>query len=525
MRGFHLERFSENDDPPPTQSASTAAHRREVSSSTGGTMRRHLSATLLAIALVVQPAAAQETVDLAMVARIKQEGLQRSRARELFMTLTDRIGARLTGSPAHKQAANWAKDRLAEFGLTDSRLEPFTFVHGWSLEKISVEMTEPRYMPLIAYAEAWTPGLSRVVTGRVIYVGNKTPAEVQTMSEQLRGAIVLRDLPQTQFLDADRPQPGASNAPVQTGNPAAPAVRPTRDTNDLRGILQRAGAAVILKPSPYRDGTVGVLGQQTTTATDVPSIVVAAEQYNVLARLASSGLSPQVRIELQTKYYEDDKNSYNVLAEIPGKDPALRDEVVMIGAHLDSWHTGTGATDNGDGAIAAMEAMRILAALNVQPRRTIRVALWSGEEQGLLGSRAYLKQHFDDPASRNKLAVYLNDDPGSGKTLGFYMERNQAAKAIFDAWLEPLKDLGVTRNIDEAIGSTDHVPFDEVGMPGFNVIKDFDNYDVRTRHTNADFSDRVTEDELKQSAIVLATFAWHAAQRNEKIPPRAPRAR
>jgi carboxypeptidase Q len=228
---------------------------------------------------------------------------------------------------------------------------------------------------------------------------------------------------------------------------------------------------------------------------------------------------------LQTKYYEDDKNSYNVLAEIPGKDPALRDEVVMIGAHLDSWHTGTGATDNGDGAIAAMEAMRILAALNVQPRRTIRVALWSGEEQGLLGSRAYLKQHLDDPASRNKLAVYLNDDPGSGKTLGFYMERNQAAKAIFDAWLEPLKDLGVTRNIDEAIGSTDHVPFDEVGMPGFNVIKDFDNYDVRTRHTNADFSDRVTEDELKQSAIVLATFAWHAAQRNEKIPPRAPRAR
>ena len=210
MRGFHLERFSENDDPPPTQSASTAAHRREVSSSTGGTMRRHLSATLLAIALVVQPAAAQETVDLAMVARIKQEGLQRSRARELFMTLTDRIGARLTGSPAHKQAANWAKDRLAEFGLTDSRLEPFTFVHGWSLEKISVEMTEPRYMPLIAYAEAWTPGLSRVVTGRVIYVGNKTPAEVETMSEQLRGAIVLRDLPQTHFLDADRPQPGIS---------------------------------------------------------------------------------------------------------------------------------------------------------------------------------------------------------------------------------------------------------------------------------------------------------------------------
>jgi Zn-dependent M28 family amino/carboxypeptidase len=237
----------------------------------------------------------------------------------------------------------------------------------------------------------------------------------------------------------------------------------------------------------------------------------------MLARLASSGQPAELRVELKTRYH-DDPNTYNVIAEIPGTDPALRDEVVLIGAHLDSWHAGNGATDNGDGVNAAMEAMRILAALKVQPRRTIRVALWSGEEQGLLGARAYIAQHFTDQAARDKLAVYLNDDPGSGKSLGFYMEGNTAAKAIFDAWLEPLKDLGVTRNIMERIGSTDHVPFNEAGMPGFNIIKDFDAYDVRTRHTNVDYADRVTEDELKQSAIVLAVFAWQAAQRDAKIP-------
>ena len=226
----------------------------------------------------------------------------------------------------------------------------------------------------------------------------------------------------------------------------------------------------------------------------------------------------ELRIDLKARYHEEDPNTYNVIAEIPGTDPALRDEIVLIGAHLDSWHAGNGATDNGDGAIAAMEAMRILAALKVQPRRTIRVALWSGEEQGLLGARAYIARHFPDEATRDKLAVYINDDPGSGKTLGFYMEGNAAAKVIFDAWLEPLKELGVTRNTIAGIGSTDHVPFNEVGMPGFNVIKDFDAYDVRTRHTNADFGERLTEEELKQSAVVLAVFAWQAAQRDAKIP-------
>ena len=483
-------------------------------------MRSLLSSALIGAALAALPAAAQEPVDRAMVARIKDEGLQRSRAQELYFALTDGIGSRLTGSPSHMQAARWAQARFTEFGLTNPRLEPFAFPRGWSLEKISVEMTVPRYMPLIAYAEAWTPSPAGVVSGRVVYIGNKSAAEVEAMTEQLRGAIVLTTPPQSQFLDADRPQPGLSDQPVRTGNPPAASARSAAPAAQLRSILERAGATVTLKPSPYRDGAVGVLGTRTTASNSIPSIVIAAEQYNMLARLASGGQPVELRVELKTRYHEDDPNTYNVVAEIPGTDPALRDEVVLIGAHLDSWHTGNGATDNGDGVIAAIEAMRILAALKAQPRRTIRVALWSGEEQGLLGARAYIAQHFTDQAARDKLAVYLNDDPGSGKTLGFYMEGNSAAKAIFDAWLEPLKELGVTRNIIEGIDSTDHVPFNELGLPGFNVIKDFDAYDVRTRHTNVDFGERVTADELKQSAIVLALFAWQAAQRDLKIPRR-----
>ena len=485
---------------------------------------RYLFAASLVAAFSIASIPAQEAVDLAMAGRIKEEGLQRSRAQELYLTLSDAIGARLTGSPSHHRAALWASDRLTEWGLSNARLEPFQFGRGWSLEKIAVEMTSPRYMPLIAYADAWTPSIAGVLTGRAIYIGDKTIADLTGLAPQLRGAIVLTHLPQTQFIDTDRPQPGLSDQPVRTGNPASPSARSTTPANELLPLLQRAGARVALKPSAYRDGTVGVLGNRNTNSDAVPSITIAAEQYNMLARLAATNVPVELRIELRTRYQEEDLNTYNVIADIPGTDPALRNQIVLVGAHLDSWHTGNGATDNGDGVAAVMEAMRILAAVGVQPRRTIRVALWSGEEQGLLGARAYIAQHLANQADREQLAVYLNDDPGSGKTLGFYMEGNAAAKAIFDAWLEPLKDLGVTRNIIEGIGSTDHVPFNEAGLPGFNVIKDFDAYDERTRHTNADFPERMSADELKQSAIVLATFAWRAAMRNERIPRAAPAA-
>lgn len=457
-----------------------------------------------------------------MVARIRTEGLQRSRALALYRTLTDEIGARLTGSPAHMQAARWASDRFTEWGLANPHLEPYDFGRGWQLEHVSVAMTEPRYMPLIAYADAWSPSTAGVVSGRAVYIGDKTAAQLEAMAGQLRGAIVLTHLPQMEFVARDRPQPGVDDRPVATGNPTLPGPRRATPVNDLTELLKKMGVAVALRPSAYRDGTVGVTGNRATPSDSVPTIVVAGEQYNLIARLAAQGRPVSLRVELRTRYFEEDRNSYNVIAEIPGRDPALRDQVVLLGAHLDSWHTSSGATDNADGAVAVMEAIRIIRAIDAEPRRTIRVALWSGEEQGLLGARAHVARHYATPAARNQLAVYLNDDPGSGKTLGFYMEGNTQAKAIFDRWLAPLQDLGATRNIIEGIGSTDHVPFNEAGLPGFNAIKDFTAYDERTRHTNADFPERMTEDALKQSAIVMATFAWQAAMLDGTIPRRTP---
>jgi hypothetical protein len=453
-----------------------------------------------------------------MPVRIRAEGLQRSHALPLYRTLTDEIGARLTGSPAHVRAARWVVERFTEWGLNNPHLEPYEFGRGWQLEHVSVEMTGPRYVPLIAYPEAWSPSTSGVIAGPAIYVGDKTAAQIQALAGQLRGAIVLTHLPQAEFVSRDRPQPGLDDRPVATGNPALPQPRSTTPAADLMPLLARAGAAVALRPSAYRDGTVGVTGNRATSIDAVPSIVVAGEQYNVIARLVASGQPVSLRVELRTRYFEEDRNSYNVLAEIPGHDPALRDQVVLVGAHLDSWHTATGATDNADGAVAVMEAFRILRAIGAEPRRTIRAALWSGEEQGLLGARAYLAKHFDTPAARDQLAVYLNDDPGTGRTLGFYMEQNRGAKAIFDRWLAPLKDLGATRNVIEGIGSTDHVPFNEAGLPGFNVIKSFAAYDERTRHTNADYPERMSEDDLKESAIFMATFAWQAAMMDGRMP-------
>ena len=453
-----------------------------------------------------------------IVARIRAEGLQRSGSLALYRSLTDGIGARLTGSPAHMQAARWAVDRFTEWRLANPHLEPYEFGRGWQLEQISAAMTEPRYVPLIAYADAWSPSTAGVLSGPVVYIGDKTAPQIRAMANQLRGAIVLTHLPVTEFVVRDRPQPGLDERTVATGNPTLPQPRSTTANAEMMTLLREARAAVALRPSAYRDGTVGVTGNRATTSDTVPAIVVAGEQYNVIARLAAEGRPVVLRVELRTRYFDEDRNSYNVIAEIPGRDPALRDQIVLLGAHLDSWHTASGATDNADGVVAVMEAMRILRALGAEPRRTIRVALWSGEEQGLLGARAYVAQHFNTPAAKDQLAVYLNDDPGSGKTLGFYMEGNTAAKAIFDRWLPALTDLGATRNIIEGIGSTDHVPFNEAGLPGFNVIKDFDAYDERTRHTNADYPERMSEDELKQSAIFMATFAWQAATSDEKVP-------
>ncbi len=453
-----------------------------------------------------------------MIASIKAEGLRSTEAPVVFHALTDTLGPRLTGSPAHVQAARWAAERFKAWGLDNPRLEPFQFGRGWSLEKLTVEMTAPRYMPLIGYAEAWSPATSGVLTGTPVYIGDSTAADIDRLGPRLRGAIVLMHRPQTEFLRNDRPQPSEGSGPVQTGNPPLPGPSSSTSTYGMLTRLRAFGAGLALSPGAMEHGTVRVQGSPNTPRDAVPTVVLAAEHYNMLVRMVQAGASPQLRIEVGTRFYEDDLNSYNVLAEIPGTDPMLRDEVVLVGAHLDSWHTATGATDNADGATAIMEAMRILTAVHARPRRTIRVALWGGEEQGLLGASAYVDQHLRDDASRSKISVYLNDDPGAGATYGFYMQNNEAAKRIFDGWLAPLRDIGVRRNVIEGIGATDHLAFDQVGIPAFTVIKDFRNYDTRTRHTNADLADAVRTEDLRQAAVFMAVMTWQAAMRDERVP-------
>jgi hypothetical protein len=464
--------------------------------------------------------ALQDSADSLMIAAIKAEGQSRSQAPAMFRHLTDVVGPRLSGSPAHTAAAKWAVERFQQWGLANARLDPFPFGRGWTLEKQTLEMTAPRYMPLTGYAQAWSPSTAGVLSGTPIYLGDSTPADIDRMGSRLRGAIVLLNQPQTEFLRSDRQQPSVGVGPVQTGNPRFPSPSSVVPTAELLTRLRTLGAGVALMPSATEHGTVRVEGNRNNAADAVPTVVLAAEHYNMLVRLAQSGAPVNVRVEVGARFQEADLNSYNVLAELPGVDPALKDEVVFIGAHLDSWHTATGATDNADGAVAVIEAMRILAAVKSRPRRTIRAALWSGEEQRMLGSAAYVDRYLRDQDARNRVSVYLNDDPGSGPSYGFYMQNNDAAKRIFDAWLEPLRDLGVRRNIIEGIGSTDHLPFDDLGIPAFTVIKDFTNYDVRTRHTNADLSDAVKGEDLRQSAVFFALTAWQAAMRDDRIPRR-----
>jgi carboxypeptidase Q len=477
-----------------------------------------VAAVTLAVAVSQLGPSAQEPAPGAAIAAIKAEGMRSTEAPRLFQMLTDVLGPRLSGAPGHVAAARWTVERFKEWGLANVQLDPFEFGRGWTLDRLTAEMTAPRYMPLLAYTEAWSPATSGLLQGTPIYVGDRTIEEIDRLGSRLQGAIVLAYRPQTEFLRADRPDPSAG-APVKTGNPPYPDASSAVPSAQLLARLRAHRAGVVLRPGAMEHGTVRVQGNRLTPADAVPTVVLGAEQYNMLVRLAQAGTQLQLRVDVGARF-EAGPDSYNVVADLPGSDPALRDEVVLIGAHLDSWHTATGATDNADGVVAVMEAMRILTRLNTRPRRTIRAALWSGEEQGMIGSSAYVAKHLATDAARSRIVVYLNDDPGTGPSYGFYLQENGAAKRVFDGWLEPLRDLGVRRNVIEGINATDHLPFDAVGIPAFTVIKDFKNYDVRTRHTNADFADAVRPDDLKQSATVLAAFAWQAATRDEKIPRR-----
>jgi carboxypeptidase Q len=508
-------------------------------------MRHHLTALLAVLALAAlsaQPPRAQEN-EARVLEQIRREGLDRSQVMQHFDRFVTAIGPRLTGSPEHRAAAEWSRDRLAAWGLTGARLEPFEFGRGWQLERQVVEMIEPRYMPLIAYAEAWSASTKGDIVGTPILAAGRSAEELAAMRDKLAGAIVMTQPMMTGFIKKDRLQPTDHDEPVAIGQPRGPVTggrqnqaggrqNPPGGRQNAGGArtvtqtLREAGAGVLLRTSQGEHGTMFVLGRDQAENA-MPSIVLAGEHYNMIGRMLQQGVPVKLRINLQTRFLSDTR-SYNVLAELPGTDPALKDEVVLIGAHLDSWHSAPGATDNADGSAAVLEAMRILKTIGARPRRTIRVALWGGEEQGLLGARAYVQQHLAgdaNRAARERLAVYLNIDSGSGPIYGWYLENSPEARTLFDAWIQPLKDLGVRRNITAGVGSTDHVAFRQAGIPGFNPVQDYVDYDVRTHHTNVDTYERVREQDLEQCAVVMAWFAYRAAMMDEKLPRPAPTAR
>src|SRR5579871_382130 len=491
-------------------------------------MKKHLSISLV-WALLAVSGSGQVSVDSEILAKIRSEAAEHSQVAPVFDMFTVTIGPRLTASPAHKRAAEYARERLASYGLENAHLEPWHFGRGWSLEKLTVEMIEPRYFPLIGYADAWTPSTAGEIVASPMFLAGKTPEEGEALRPQLKGAIVMTAPILTNFVRSDRPNPSDpdyksmsaayATSVGQTGNRGGRGG--ANNAQRMTQLLREGGAGVLLKPSRGEHGTVFVSGRDAGDSA-VPSITLAAEHYNMIARMLQQNVPVKLRVNVQTKYYDSENgNAYNVLAELPGTDPAVRDEVVMIGGHLDSWHTGVGATDNADGSTTVMEAMRILKAMGAKPRRTIRVALWSGEEQGLLGSKAWVAAHLAGEANRTareNFDAYFNIDNGTGPIYGWYLQNSEGVRASFDAWLDPLKSFGARRNNIEPVGSTDHLSFIDVGIPGFNPIQDYLNYDVRTHHTNMDTAERLDVKDISQAAVVMAWYAYNTAMADKKLP-------
>ena len=480
-----------------------------------------------------------------MVSKIRKEGLENSKVMEIAMYLTDISGPRLTASPGYMRAATWAKNKLSEWGLKNANLEPWgDFGKGWEQTKCYVAMSAPYYVPLIAMPKAWTgstPG-DGVLKGEVVLIKAKDSVELMSYAGKLKDKIVMTwsSAKLTPSFNAD----GSRFADTSLDKMAAAEPRPQQQgggrnqggNNANQFMLQRRMNEMINKEKPAlvlamtangNDGTIFVSsgGQYQKDAEIAPaSVVLSSDDYLRIQRMIESGTPVTVEAEVKTKFFTDDLKGYNVIAEIPGTDPSLKEELVMLGGHLDSWHAATGATDNAAGCAVMMEAVRILKVSGFKPRRTIRIALWSGEEQGLHGSRNYVKNHFADPAKmiptadHAKVSAYYNLDNGTGKIRGVYLQGNKEAGAIFSKWLEPFKDLGAGTVTINNTGGTDHLAFDAVGIPGFQFIQDQIEYNTRTHHTNMDTYDHLVADDLKQAATIVASFVYNTAQRDQKIP-------
>ena len=531
--------------------------------------------------------------------RIKDEGMNRSQVMQTMSYLSDVIGPRLTASPGMKRANEWTRDQLTKWGLQNARLESFgPFGRGWELKRFSAQVVEPLAIPLIAYPKAWSPGFASPITADVVYFDARTDADLEKFKGKLNGKIVLtapmREVPahfQAQgtrltekellaLADAPEPRPAGGGRGNFGNNPSQRAAAEF-SANKLR-FFQAEGAALMIDPSRGDGGTIFVQSASVpqpvrdpnappTRGTPVydrsgpkvtPQLVLAIEHYNRIVRMLQAGAPVKMTVDLSVAWQETDLMGYNTVAEIPGTD--LKDEVVMLGGHMDSWHSGTGATDNAAGVAVAMEAVRIIHALGLKPRRTIRVALWSGEEQGLLGSRAYVAQHFgsmQNPATSaapatggastnangggagngngngastqagpqarpvlvkkadyEKFSAYFNLDNGTGKIRGVYLQGNEAVRPIFRQWLAPFRDMGATTLSISNTGGTDHLAFDAIGLPGFQFIQDEIEYDTRTHHSNQDVFDRIQADDMKQAATIMAAFVYQTAMRDQKLP-------
>ena len=496
-----------------------------------------------------------DAVDLGMVTQIRQEGFHNSQVMQTASAIVDGIGERLTGSPNVKRANEWTRDQLTKWGLQNAHLEPYKFGRGWQNEFTSVRMVSPDFMELIAYPKAWTAGTSGVVKGQGVRVFAKRPEDLEKYRGQLAGKIVI-------FGDMPEVKPQSEAALVRydekrladVSNYEIPSEKPRFSLEEVKQrillrkkmdeFLTAEKAVAVIDASHGDGGTVFVQSSGSYKEGDpqsVPSLAMAVEHFGRIARLLERNIPVELEIDLRSKFYETDPSAWDTVAEIPGTDK--KDEIVMLGAHLDSWHGGTGATDNAAGCAVTMEAVRILQALGVKPRRTIRIALWTGEEQGLLGSRAYVAEHFGsrpesaDPAEKDlpsffrkqgtpltlkpeqkKVSAYFNIDNGTGRLRGIYLQENAAVAPLFTAWMAPFRDLGVNTIAYRNTGGTDHLSFDAVGIPGFQFIQDPIEYETRTHHSNMDVYERLQRDDLIQASVVLASFLYNTAMRDEMLP-------
>jgi hypothetical protein len=493
---------------------------------------------------------AGEPVDEQVIASIKMEGFQNSQLMDTAFHLTEVYGPRLSGSPSLKAAAEWSRARLVEWGLENAHFESWDLAFpGWHLESYSAELLEPRYLRLAAIPVAWTPGTAGVLEGVPVLVEVEKEEDFEKYRGKLRGSIVLNDA--VEALDPEKAAAARrlSDEKIREfvgamvpGKPADYWEEWDEWYEELKKFAQvirffkEEGVAALLVPSSRERGVVRVTYSGIEKPEEnAPTFVVARESFNMLARLVDRGFEPRLRLESRVEIVEG-VNGYNVIAEIPGSDPKLRDELVIIGGHIDAWHAGTGATDNAAGCAVAMEAMRILTAIGAKPRRTIRMALWDGEELDYSGSVHHVAKHFADLESmelrpaHGKLSAYYNYDSGTGKIRGIHLQGNEWVRPIFEAYLAPFHYLGAETVTTENTDGTDHMIFDAVGLPAFTFIQDPMDYTKLTHHTDQDVYDQLAEEDLKQSAVIVASFAYHTAMRDEilprkKLPPKRERDR